>query len=119
MLFSSAGFLSTQCFSVTVVHDVSMGKVILDRFIRFLDGQKLAYGLGSGVSVYLIHRSGGFGPQEVSHPVEHMGHKSTNEAYVPGAITYWKTLETNKWSRCSTDPIVHTKGAITLHLVHV
>lgn len=66
-----------------------------------LDGQKLEHGLGLGVSVYFIDRNSGFGQQEVSHPGEQMGRKCSKKALVPGAITSWKTLDTNKWSSCS------------------
>lgn len=58
----------------------------------------LGHGVGLGVSVYLIHRNGGFGSQEVRHPVEQMGQKGPKKARVPGTITYREPLETNKWS---------------------
>lgn len=92
---------------MTIVHDLNVGEVILDRSIRFPPGSLLKrprtdWTTASvlGVSVYLIHRNGGFGPQRVSHSMEHVDHKGT-KALVPGTVTYLKTLEMNKWSRCS------------------
>lgn len=105
-LLALTGFTSTQCAFVTIVHDLNVGEVISGLLHLVPSGfspqpphaetPPLDHGVRLGVSVYLTHRNGGLGSQEVSHPVEHMGHKGAKKALVPGTITFWKILKTNE-----------------------
>lgn len=74
----------------------------------------LDHRIGLGVSVYLIHGKKGWFTRSESSSGAHVP-KRDKKALVPGTMTDWKTLETNK-----TLPLtLHTKGVNTLHLVDI
>lgn len=89
-LLASNGFMSTQYFSVTIMHDLMQGRVILDCSIWFPPESLLNRHAQNGchwttgsvwVYPFTSFTEKKAGSHEVSHPVEHMCQKGTKKPW--------------------------------------